>query len=433
MLIKVLVLFLVMLFLLILRFPVFLSLGCAAAAVALFFPGTVPVEVIGQGFISGLNNYSYVAIFCYFLLGEIMNSGGMSERLISFGDACIGHIRGSLSHINIIASVIFAGVSGSAVADTAAIGSLMIPAMKKQGYDGEYAAAVTIASSCIGPIIPPSGGLVLMGIYLSCSINKMFLGGMIPGLLMGVVELIISFYISEKRKYPRTDWKGWRHVLHSFRQSFFALLLPIIVVYCLVAGVGTVVEIGALAVVFAVIFSAFAYRELNLRQFIKCCCGAAKNAACVAPILACAGVFTWIISSIGVSSALQDLLFSLTSNPTVCMLLCMLVLFLFGMILDVNVIQMVIIPVMVPIVNAFGIDPIHFGVLAMLTTMLGLITPPVGQLIYVSAEIAEVNPMQVVKASIPFIVGLVILVVVLVFCPVLVTGFPNFVTALQGA
>lgn len=429
---KVLVLFLVMLVLLILRFPVFISLGCAAAAVALIFPGSVPVEVIGQGFVSGLNNYNYVAIFCYFLLGEIMNSGGMSERLIGFGNACIGHIRGSLSHINILASVIFAGVSGSAVADTAAIGSLMIPAMKKQGYDGEYASAVTIASSCIGPIIPPSGGLVLMGIYFSCSINKLFLGGMVPGLLMGVVELIISFYISEKRKYPRTEWKGWRNVVTSFKSSFFALLLPVIVVYCLVAGVGTVVEVGALAVVFAIIFSAFAYRELDLRQFAKCCCGAAKNAACVAPILACAGVFTWIISSIGVSGALQSLITSVTDSATVCMLFCMLVLFLFGMILDVNVIQMVIIPVMVPVVKAMGIDPIHFGVVAMLVTMLGLVTPPVGQLIYVSAEIAEVNPLGVVKASVPFIVGLVMLVIALVCFPVLVTGFPNFVTALQA-
>lgn len=432
MLAKVAVLFLVMLLLLILRFPVFMSLGCAAAAVTICFPGTVPLEVIGQGFINGLNNYNFVAIFCYFLLGEIMNSGGMSERLIGFGNACIGHIRGSLSHINILASVIFAGVSGSAVADTAAIGSLMIPSMKKQGYDGEYAAAVTIASSCIGPIIPPSGGLVLMGIYFSCSINKLFLGGMVPGLLMGLVELAISFYISNKKNYPKTEWKGWKNIVVTFKESFFALLLPVIVVYCLVAGIGTVVEVGALAVVFAIIFSAFAYKELNFKQFVKCCQGAAKNAACVAPILACAGVFTWIISSVGVSTALEGIIFSVTHDPTVCMLFCMLVLFLFGMILDVNVIQMVIIPVMVPIVKAIGIDPIHFGVVAMLTTMLGLITPPVGQLIYVSAEIAEVSPLQVVKASVPFIIGLVLLVIALVCFPGLVTAFPNFVTSMQA-
>lgn len=429
---KVLVLFSVMLTFLILRFPVFLSLGCAAAAVAIFFTGTVPIEVIGQGFVSGLNNYNFVAIFCYFLLGEIMNSGGMSERLIGFGNACIGHIRGSLSHINILASVIFAGVSGSAVADTAAIGSLMIPSMKKQGYDGEYAAAVTIASSCIGPIIPPSGGLVLMGIYFSCSINKLFLGGLVPGILMGVVELIISYYISKKRNYPRTAWRGWRNVANAFKSSFFALLLPVIVIYCLVAGVGTVVEVGALAVVFAVIFSTLAYHELTLKQFAKCCAGAAKNAACVAPILACAGVFTWIISSIGVSGALEQIIMSVTSSATVGMLFCMLVLFLFGMILDVNVIQMVIIPVMVPLVRTLGINPIHFGVVAMLTTMLGLVTPPVGQLIYVSAEIAEVNPLKVVKASIPFIVGLVLLVILLVCFPPLVTAFPDFVTGMQG-
>lgn len=424
---KVLILFGIMFLFLLLRFPVFLALGLAATGVALLFPGTVPVAVIGQGLLSGLNNYNFAAIMFYFLLGEIMNGGGMSNRLIKFGTAIIGHIRGSLSHLNILASMIFAGVSGSAVADTAAIGSLLIPAMKKDGYSAGYAAAVTASSSTIGPIIPPSGGLVLMGIYLSVSINRLFLGGMVPGILMGIALLIVSFITSWRRNYPKTAWRGWRYAFHVFRESLFAFLLPVIVVFCLVAGIGTVVEIGALAVGCAVIISAFIYHELNLKQFIQALCRAAENAAKVLCILACAGVFTWIISSMGMAAALAKFITSFTTNPTVVLIICMLILLFFGCILEVNVIQMVIIPTMVPIIRAVGIDPIQFGVLAMLVTMMGLITPPVGSLIYITAGIAEESPLKVIKELTPFTLALVALVTLLIFFPGLVTAFPNWV------
>ena len=427
MIVKSLVLFGVMFLFLCLRFPVFISLGMAIAGVFFLFPGTIPVAVIGQGLISGMNSYNFCAILFYFLLGEIMNYGSMSDRLVAFGKAAIGHIRGSLSHINILASVVFAGVSGSATADTDAIGSLMIPMMKKDGYDGEYAAAVTGASSCIGPIIPPSGGLVLMGVYLSCSINKLFLGGMLPGLLMGMFQLAVSYVISVRRQYPKGAWQGWRFFLKTAKSSFFAFMLPVIVVYCLIGGVGTVVEIGAIAVVCAVIISAFIYRGMNLRQFLTCFARAAMMAAKVLPCLAVAGVFTWIISSIGVSSALKTVLMGATGSPVAALALMMAVLLLFGMILDVNVIQMVIVPAMVPVVKAFGIDPIQFGVVGMLVCQMGLITPPVGTLIYITASIAEVNPLKVAKELMPFILALIVLVGLMIVFPAITTWFPNLI------
>ncbi len=421
----------VMILCLFLRFPVFMSLGMAIASFFFIFPGVVPVEVIGQGLIQGINNYNFAALTFYFLLGEIMNSGGMSNRLIKFGSACIGHIRGSLSHINILASMVFGGVSGSAVADTAAIGSIMIPAMKKEGYDPAYAAAVTGASSTIGPIIPPSGGLVLMGIYMQVSINRLFLGGMVPGILMGVVMLIASFIISKKRNYPYTKWGGFKNAVKVGMNSFFAFMLPAIVVYCLVAGVGTVVEIGAIAVLFAILFSSIIYKELTFKSFWKSFCNASINTAKVLCILCCAGVYVWIISSIGVGSALAAFIGGISSNPTIVLTVCMLILFMFGMILDVNVIQMVIIPVMIPAVRMAGIDLIQFGVLAMLVTMMGLITPPVGPLIYITGGIAGANPVKVIKELIPFIFALVILVIFLILFPQLTTAFPDFVAAMQ--
>lgn len=426
---KALLLFGIMFLFLCLRFPVFVSLGVAVAGIFLAFPKTIPVAVIGQGLISGMNSYNFCAILFYFLLGEIMNYGGMSDKLVAFGKAAIGHIRGSLSHINILASVIFAGVSGSATADTAAIGSLMIPMMKKDGYDGEYAAAVTGASSCIGPIIPPSGGLVLMGVYLSCSINKLFLAGMIPGLLMGAFQLVVSYLISVKRNYPKEQWRGWNYFFKTGKSSFFAFMLPAIVVYCLVAGVGTVVEIGAIAVVCAVIISSFIYHGMNLKDFLSCLARASMMAAKVLPCLAVAGVFTWIISSIGVSNALKTVLMNSTANATAALALMLLVLFLFGMILDVNVIQMVIVPAMVPVVRAFGISPIQFGVVGMLVCQMGLITPPVGTLIYITASIADVNPLKVAKELFPFIVALVVLVGLMVVFPGITTWFPELIYA----
>lgn len=426
---KSLILFGIMFLFLCLRFPVFVSLGIAVAGIFLVFPKTIPVAVIGQGLISGMNSYNFCAILFYFLLGEIMNYGGMSDKLVAFGKAAIGHIRGSLSHINILASVIFAGVSGSATADTAAIGSLMIPMMKKDGYDGEYAAAVTGASSCIGPIIPPSGGLVLMGVYLSCSINKLFLAGMIPGLLMGAFQLIVSYMISVKRNYPKEDWRGWKFFFQTGKSSFFAFMLPAIVVYCLVAGIGTVVEIGAIAVVCAVIISAFIYRGMKLKEFLSCLARASMMAAKVLPCLAVAGVFTWIISSIGVSNALKSLLMNSTSSSMVALALMLVVLFLFGMILDVNVIQMVIVPAMVPVVRAFNISPIQFGVVGMLVCQMGLITPPVGTLIYITASIADTNPLKVARELLPFITALVVLVTLMVVFPGITTWFPELIYA----
>lgn len=422
-----LVLFGIMFLFLCLRFPVFTALGLAVTGLFFLYPGAIPVAVIGQGLISGMNSYNFCAILFYFLLGEIMNYGSMSDRLVKFGKATIGHIRGSLSHINILASVIFAGVSGSATADTAAIGSLMIPMMKKDGYDGEYAAAVTGASSCIGPIIPPSGGLVLMGVYLSCSINKLFLGGLIPGLLMGLFQLVVSYIISVKWQYPKGEWRGWRFLFQTARSSFFAFMLPAIVVYCLIAGVGTVVEIGAIAVVFAVIISAFIYHGMTLANFLNCFVRAAMMAAKVLPYLAVAGVFTWIISSIGVSNALRTSLMGITASPVAILAIMLLVLLAFGCILDVNVIQMVIVPAMVPIVNAYGIDPIQFGVVGMLVCQMGLISPPVGTLIYITASIAETNPLKVAKELLPFILALIVLVALMTLFPEITTWFPNLI------
>lgn len=416
----------VMLLLMFLRFPAFLSMLGAVFAYLVFFPEKLPLEVIGQGIISGLGNQSYACICFYFLLGEIMNSTGLSDRLVRFARSIIGHVQGSLSHINILSSVIFAGVSGSSIADTASVGALMIPMMKKEGYPAGYAAAVTQVSSSIGPIIPPSTGLILLAIYMNSSTRRFFLGGMIPGLLMGAFEVVISIYISKKRNFPHTPWQGWKHVAACAKEGVGAFLLPVLIMACLFFGIGTVTEIGAFSCLVAVVLSIL-YRDFTLKGFMKAVMGAAKSAAGIMALLCTTGIFTWIISSMGISKWLASQLTVFGTNITVVMMWYIIAMFLLGMILDTCVLQMVIIPILVPTVTALGINPVWFAVISVLIIQLGQNTPPVGCLIYATASIAKCPADEVIKESLPYLAGLLALVVLLVLFPPLCTWLPTLV------
>lgn len=414
----------VMMILMFLRFPAYLSMLGAVIAYIIVFPKKIQLFIVGQGIISGMSNQSFACICFYFLLGEIMNSTGLSDRLVRFAQALIGHVRGSLSHINILSSVIFAGVSGSSIADTASVGSLMIPMMTKEGYPAGYAAAVTQVSSSIGPIIPPSTGLILLAIYMSSSTRRFFLGGVIPGILMGVFEIAISIYISKKRNFPKTEWQGWKHVAECAKGGLGAFLLPVLIMVCLFFGIGTVIEIGAFSCLAAVIVS-ICYGDFTFKKFFKALMGAAKSAAGIMALLCTTGIFTWIISSMGISKWLAQQLLVFGTNPTVVMIWYIIAMFLLGMILDTVVLQMVIVPLLVPTVTALGIDPTWFAVVSVLVIQLGQNTPPVGCLIYATASIAKCTAGEVIKESLPYYAGLFVLVVLLCLCPALCTWLPT--------
>lgn len=425
--IKLCILFGVMLFFLFLKVPIFLSLAGASITYALIFPGSVPLSVFSQSLAQGIGKETYICIIFYFLLGEVMNCGGITTRIVDLGRAAIGWIPGYLSHINVISSVIFAGVSGSANADTAAIGSLMIPMMKEEGYPAGYAAAVTEMSSVIGPIIPPSSGLVMLAVYMNCSARKLLTAGLIPGLMMGAVELILSLIISRRRHFPKTEWEGTGKVWSEFKRNFWAILLPVVTIYCLVAGIGTVTEVGALSCAFGFFIAIVIYREMNFKQFLSCfmnCCTLVGRVLCS---IATAGVFVYIISSMGAARKLSAMVASSGLSATGTLLICILILFLLGMILNVNVLLMVIVPVMVPTILAMGINPLHFGIITMLVVQLGVNTPPVGSLIYLTASIADCPASEVIKESLPYLVVLVALIIVWVFCPGIITFLPNLI------
>lgn len=424
---KLAVLFGVLFLTMFLRFPFFLACFSAAGAYALLFPGAMPAFVFGQTFVQGLGNQTFAAVIFYFLLGAILNSGGLGDRMVKFFNALIGHWKGSLSHINIIISVIFAGVSGSAAADTASIGNMMIPMMKKQGYDAPYSAAVTQMSSIIGPIIPPSTTFVLIASMMDLSVRKLFLCGLIPGIGMGIVELAYSFYISHKRGYPSVPFGGWKNVWKEFKENFWALLLPIGIVYCLTAGIGTVTEIGAVSCVLAVLIAAIVYKEMDWKKLLKALYTTGRQICTVLSMLAAAQVFIWIIGSMRVDTKLAAFMAGTGLSGTAMFLLALLIIFILGMILETNIITLVFMPVLATPLVAAGVDPYVFAVAAAIVCAMGLNTPPVGALLYMTAKIADTDAMKVAKESIPFILVLLLLVVAMVFFPQIVTFYPSLV------
>lgn len=422
--VQLIVLFALMFFFLFLRVPVFMCLLLASLGYSVIFPGAVPEAVFTQSIVSNISNVNFTAILFYFLLGEIMNSGGLTDRLIKLCKACIGQFRGSLGHINILTSVVFACVSGSAMADTASVGGMMIPAMKKEGYPAGYAAAITETSSIIGPIIPPSTGLVMMGIFMGCSIRRLFLGGILPGLLLAAVLLAVSIVVSERRNFPKETWGGWRNVLLCLREGIGAFVLPAVIMVCFVAGIGTVVEIGAVSCVLAVLL-ACAYREMSWKTLGRILMNTTIITGKVLCVLAGAGTFVWIVASMGVADWVAAQALALGSSQTGVMAFSIFILFIVGMVLDVGVIQMVLVPVLCPVILAVGIDPIYFSVVCMLVCQLGLCTPPVGSLLYMSAGIAQCSAWEVIKESLPFMAAILLIIVILIAFPGIITSLPT--------
>ena len=424
---KLVVLFGVLFVAMALRFPFFLACFTAAGAYAVFFPGSMPSFVFAQTFVNGLSNQTFAAIIFYFFLGSILNCGGLGDRMVRFGNACIGHLKGGLSHINIVASVIFAGVSGSAVADTASVGNLMIPMMKKQGYDPEYSAAVTQMSSIIGPIIPPSTTFVMLASMMDLSVRRLFLCGLVPGIFMGLVELAYSIYISHKRNYPSIPFGGWKNVWVEFKENFWALILPVIIIYCLTAGVGTVTEIGAVSCIFALFIAIVIYREMDLKAFLKSVYDTARQICTTLAMLAGATVFVWIIGTMNFSAKLANSLAASGLSPTMLFMLVVLLIFVLGMVLETSVITLVFMPVLAKTLTVVGIDPYVFAVVGAIITAVGLNTPPVGGLLYLTARIADTSPLKVFRESLPFVIGLILLCLLMIIFPQIVTFYPSLV------
>ncbi|GAB5374650.1 MAG: TRAP transporter large permease [Acuticoccus sp.] len=403
---------------------VFAILIASVVALLVYRP-SIPFAVVAQQFLSGLDNFLLLAVAFFFLAGELMNRGGVTRRIVHFAQTCVGHVRGGLGHVNVLSSVFFSGISGSAVADTAAVGSVMIPAMEKAGFSRGFAAAITQTSSVIGPIIPPSIPMIVYAVLAQVSVGKMFLAGIVPGLVVALCLMVVVYVISVMRNYPSDPWAGFAAIAKAGGAAIVALLTPVIIVGGILGGIMTATEAGAVAVLYAFLVGMFWFRELTFAGCFEALVAAAKGTATVLVIVGASALFAWIVADLKVSRMASEAIFSITTDPFWALVLVMVFVLVIGLFLDPLAALVIIVPVFLPMMTDLGIDPIHFGVLIVLNLMIGLTTPPVGYLIYLSAYISKERPEVVIRESLPFLAALVVALIICLVFPAVVLTLPG--------
>ncbi len=377
--------------------------------------------------IDGINGFTFLAIPFFVLAGEIMAQGGISDRLIKLSNALVGWMRGGLAMVNIIASVFFGGISGSATADTASLGSILIPMMKKSGYDGEFSTAVTMASSIEGLLIPPSHNMIIYAMAAGgLSIGKLFLGGLVPGLLLALALMIFSFFVSRKRKYPKGDAFHVKNVLVSLKDSIWALMTILIVVVGVIAGIFTATESAAIATVWAFIVTFFVYKEIPLKAFGGILKNALKVLSNILILIAAAGTFGFVVAYLQIPTFVSNLILGITTNKIIILLLVNLLLLMLGMIMGMASIIVIMTPILLPIVTQLGVDPIQFGAIMILNCGIGLITPPVGGVLFVGSGISGIKIERLTKELLPFYLVMVLVLLMVTFIPQITMFVPNF-------
>ncbi len=385
--------------------------------------GEVSPLLIPQRLFMSLNSFPLLAVPFFILAGELMNSGGITRRIVNFSKALIGHMTGSLAQVNVVTNIIMAGFSGSATADAVAVGTVMIPAMKKDGYPPEFSAGLTAAAACIGPIIPPSLVMVVYGSITGLSIGRMFLGGFIPGLLIGFALMILVNFYARKHNWPRGEKSTISKVLSAFMNAFLALLAPVIILGGIIFGVTTATEAGVIAVVYAFIIGFFVYKEIHLRQIPKILSNAAKNTAVPILIISCASIFGWILARQNLASIIVNTLFGITMNPHILYFLLICTLLVIGLFVEGMAALIIFTPILFPLGAQIGYDPVHFALIIIITIMIGTITPPVGLQLYVASSIAKVSISKVIIW--PFVFVMIIVLLLTTYIPSLVTYLPS--------
>ncbi|MEK4564650.1 TRAP transporter large permease [Alkalicoccobacillus gibsonii] len=391
--------------------PIAFSLGLASLLYLLL--AGIPLTIIPQTMFSGINSFVLLAIPAFILAGNLMNAGGITERIINFANAVVGHIRGGLALTNVASSLGFAGISGTALSDTASIGSVMIPAMKKQGYGSGFSAAVTSISSTVGPMLPPSLPMIIIGTLASVSIGDLFLAGAIPGILLAIGFLIVTYIISVKRGYPKGERQPLSVVGKSFLGAFWALIMVVIILWGILGGYFTPTEAAVVCVIYAFIIGGFVYRELKLKDIPALLTNTLSSTASILLLVGFANLFGWILVSEGVPILIADGILSITENPFFVILLIVILLLTIGMFMETIAALVILFPVLLPVATSVGMDPVHFGVVMVLTLMIGLSTPPVGVCLFVASSFAKVPIGKTVKELIPYF-GVAIFILLLV-------------------
>jgi C4-dicarboxylate transporter DctM subunit len=409
--------------LMLLGMPIAFSLG--AICFAFFWIDGSAMTSVPQRMFAALDSFPLLAVPTFILAGEVMNSGGLTKRIVEFSRVLVGHIAGGLAHVTVLANVIVSGISGSALAEAAGVGSVMIEAMKKQGFGAGFAGALNAAASTIGPLIPPSIPLVIYAVMTSQSAGKMLLAGFAPGFLVAIALMVYAYFVSKKRGYPVSERATWSELWRSTRSAFLALMTPVIIIWGIVGGVFTPPEAAAATVVYALVVSLLVYKDMHWRDLPGIFRRAAKTTAVVGFIIATANLVSYLLTRERVPQVLSEALLSVSNEPWVILLLINVLLLILGCFMEGLAIMVLTVPVMLPLVTQLGIDPVHFGVIVVMNLMIGLITPPFGMALFVVAKVGDISFRELASTIWPFVVALIVVLMICTYWPWIVMVLPN--------
>lgn len=405
--------------------PVAFAMGIAAAS-AFWYEG-FPLLITFQRATAGVSVFSLLAIPFFVFAGEIMLHGGIAQRLVKLASALVGHLKGGLAMVNIFSSMLFGGISGSAVADISALGSLLIPVMKERGYRPDFAVNVTVTSSIAGIVIPPSHNMIIFAVAAGggISVSKLFLAGVIPGILMSVCLAIAAYILSIKHNYPSEPFPGWGEVGRSAADAIPGFITAVIIVGGTLSGVFTVTESGAFGAIYAVLLTRFYYRDLSFDAFVQSVTGAVRTTAMVMILIAFASSFAYLLALYQVPAKLSTLLVSISDNPIMILLMINVILLILGMIMDMAALILICTPIFLPIAKGLGMDPTQFGIMMLINLGLGLCTPPVGTCLFVGCAVGKIKIEQALKSIWPFYIAILGALLLVTFVPQVSLWLPS--------
>ncbi|WP_026581975.1 TRAP transporter large permease [Bacillus sp. J33] len=409
-------LFGLLLVLFLINVPVAVALGLASMIV-LMVQDNVPLMVIVQKMFTSTDSFTLMAVPFFILAGKLMESGGISRRLISFSSTLVGSLHGGLAMVSIVTCMFFAAISGSAAATTAAVGSILIPAMVKRGYDKSFSTAIQAAGGTIGVMIPPSVPLILFGVIAGASIGDLFIAGIIPGVFVGISLILVAYFISRKKGYGKEQKSSFKEVAAAFRSAILAILMPVIILGGIYGGIFTPTEGSVVAVVYGLIVGLLIYREIKWKDLPEIFISSAITSSVILFIISCASIFGFLLTREQIPAQISDGMLGITSNAIMILIIINVILLIVGTFLETSAAIVIMAPILVPIASAAGMDLVHFGVIMVVNLAIGMITPPVGINLFVASNIAKIRLEHIVRAIMPFIIVLIIDVLILSFMP----------------